>query len=78
MKLHTIPLPRHQSLEIEGESGSEHDGEPDPPFPWKPSNPDRWWQLSLEDPDPSGEMPKRARVLDALGGRWSHPARRIP
>jgi len=33
---------------------------------WKPSDPTRWAHLNLEDPDPSGGMPKLARVPDVL------------
>ena len=38
-----------------------------PRRPWKTSaTPDRWGQLGLGDPDPSGYLPKEASVADAL------------
>jgi len=33
---------------------------------WEPSDPTRWAELNLEDPDPSGKLPKGARVPDVL------------
>jgi hypothetical protein len=38
----------------------------DPSIPWKPSDPARLDQLGLEDPDPSGSLPKGARIADVL------------
>jgi hypothetical protein len=37
-----------------------------PPPSWKPSDPQRWSMLGLEDPHPTGRLPKRAKVADVL------------
>ncbi len=34
--------------------------------PWQPSDPGRWAELNLADPDPSGALPKGATIADVL------------
>jgi hypothetical protein len=51
--------------DAEPPSSPEEEEAPTKP-PWKPSPIDRWSLLNLEDPDPAGEMPSKARVPDAL------------
>jgi hypothetical protein len=61
----TVPKRPPDANDDDPSSSPEEEEVPTKP-PWKPSPVDRWSLLNLEDPDPAGEMPSKARVPDAL------------
>jgi hypothetical protein len=73
----TVPKPPPDANDDDPPSSPEEEAGPTKP-PWKPSDPTRWAHLNLEDPDPSGEMPKKARVPDALAWALVAPGAEDP